>query len=225
MKRTSVLVLCSVLAVAAACGKKKDDGTGSKAKVIDAAPPPPPAIDAAPAPAIDAAPAPADGVFALPADATVVKESAAKKADASALGADVTVHLAEKVAAPTGDDSRHVDQLLVLQGTGAMVVELGFATDESAKYKDQGEELRTVEPLDPPRPFAKDDAGALLKWKGPITYVKHWSGDEESGDDLAVAQDGDALVVWRSQTLDGEAGDWFEQARVKLAAGAKVTWK
>lgn len=134
MMRTSLLALCTLLAVAA-CGKKKDDGAGGKpARVIDAAPAPPPAIDAAPAPAIDAAAAAADGAFVVPADAKVVKESEAKKADASALGADVTVHLVEKVAAPTGDDSRHVDQVLVLQGTGAMAVELGFASDEGAKY-------------------------------------------------------------------------------------------
>jgi hypothetical protein len=231
MTRARFVLVTALLAAAAggACGKKKDAGSaaGKETKVIDAAAPAP-AIDAAPAaPAIDAAPAApaADGAFVVPTDAPLVKESAARKADASALGTSVTVHLVEKVAAPTGDDSRHVDQLLVLQGTGALVVELGFATDLGAKYKDQGEEVRTVEPIDPPRPFAKDDAGAMLGFKGPIAYVKHWAGDEESGDDLAVAQDGDALVVWRSQTLDGEAGDWFEQARVKLAPGATLAWK
>ena len=221
-----IAALAVVAALGAARGKKKDDAGSKPARVMDAAPAPSPVQvhDAAPAPVIDAAQA-LNSAFTMPTDAKVVPEAAAKRADATALGAEVTVNLVDKVAAPTGDDTRHVDQVLVLRGTGALIVELGFAMDESARYADQGEELRTVEPIDPPRPFTKDDASAKLAFTGPLAYVKHWRADPDTRDDLAVGRDGDVLIVWRSQTLDGEAGDWFEQARVTLAPGAKVVWK
>jgi hypothetical protein len=229
MMTTSTLAVCALAALAVGCGSKKDDG-GGKAR-----PAPPAAQGAAPAVAIDGAPAPPAPVvidaaplaahFALPADARLVPEPEAKQADARALGAEVRASLVDKVAAATGDDTRRVDQLLVLEGQGAVVVELGFASDAGGTYPDEREALRPVSPLAPPRPFAKGDAAAPLTFKGPLAYVKRWAADDQTADDLAIGQDGDAVVVWRSQTLDGEAGDWFVQARIALAPGARVTWK
>jgi hypothetical protein len=176
----------------------------------------------APTPAITIDAAVPAAAFALPAGATVVKETGARTADASALGTHVTVRLVEKIGEDTGDRTRHVDQLLALEGTGAVVVELGFSSDDQDAFTH--ERLRTVAPLAPPRPFATGDAGAELPFQGPLLYLGHWKTD-----DLAVAQDGDALVVWRLQTLieEGEEGGdplpFFEQARIALAPGAKLT--
>jgi hypothetical protein len=226
-----------VVAVAAlwACGcKSKQEGgmatAGSGAPTTAAPAVEPPtqgsavAIDAPPAPDA-AAPAPGgDAAYALPADARKISEREARKADATALGADVTVRLVEKVTGDVSDGVRHVDQLVELAGTGAVLVEIGYSLDDDApSYRERP--LRTVAPLAPPRAFREADAALKLAFAGPLLYLKHWKGG-----DVAVAKDGDAVVVWRSPTLLGEGEDggaepWFEQARIKLAPGAKLTAK
>jgi hypothetical protein len=217
-----------VLVMAAGCKKPPEGGAPGSSGSGSATREPRPAVVAdAPAapPVTDAAPAPAtEGPFAIPAGARVVLEREARKADASSIGADVTLHVVDRVATDdAGDSSRHVDQVVVLTGAGAMAVEVGYVRDQDPEYRDKL--VRPHAPLDPPRAFQRADAAAPLKFKGPLLYLKHWKAG-----DLAVAHDGDAIVVWRSETLqgegeDGQAQDWYEQARIKLAAGAKVTAK
>lgn len=229
MARTSSLAVMIALVVVTAgsgCKKKQEDalptaGSGSTQDRRDAAP----VAEVAPVPDAAAVVEPApDAAYALPADARVIKEHDARKADATALGAAVTVRLVDKAAADASDGLRHVDQVVVVSGTGSLVAEVGFALDDDGPAY-RSPLVRPVAPLEPPRAFQQGDAKAKLAFKGPLLYLAHWKGG-----DVAVAHDGDAIVVWRSQTLlgegeDGEAQDWFEQARIQLASGATVSAK
>jgi hypothetical protein len=237
MARTSSLAVMMALVIAAAlsgCKKQQEDalptaGSGSTQDRRDAAPvaevAPAPDATAVPAVTPDAdAAAAVEGAYALPADARVIKEHDARKADATALGLALAVRLVDKAFGDASDGLRHVDQVVVVSGAGALIAEVGFALDDDGPAY-RSHLVRPVAPLEPPRAFHKGDAKAKLAFKGPLLYLAHWKGG-----DLAVAHDGDAIVVWRSQTLlgegeDGEVQDWFEQARIKLASGATVTAK
>lgn len=227
MARTSSLAVMIALVVVTAgsgCKKKQEDalptaGSGSTQDRRDAAAVAVVTPDAAAA----VVPAP-EAAYALPADARVIKEHDARKADVTALGAVVTVRLVDKAAADASDGLRHVDQVVVVSGTGSLIAEVGFALDDDGPAY-RSPLVRPVAPLEPPRAFQQGDAKAKLAFKGPLLYLAHWKGG-----DVAVAHDGDAIVVWRSQTLlgegeDGEAQDWFEQARIQLASGATVSAK
>jgi hypothetical protein len=225
MNRLHVIVLMAALA-AAGCKKKENaqmgSGSGSPQGASTDAAAAAAAPDAAAAATTDPVPD-EEGPFMMPAGAKVVAESEATKADATALGAKLRVHLVEQLAEDGGDDRRMAALALVVEGDSALVVELGKTMGLASDYGDlDGAMDLPKSPLSPPRAFAEGDARAALPFKGPLLYLAHW-GDDEAADDIAVAQDGDAIVVWRSQSSDGEAEPWFEQGRIKLAAGATVT--
>jgi len=218
----SLAVALAFAAGASACKQKQEAalttaGSGSMQGAVT-----PDAVAAVPDAAAPDAAVASGGAYTLPADARVVKENAARKADASALGAAVAVRLVDKVEDDASDGLRHVDQVVVLSGSGSVIVEVGFALDDDGPaYRTHL--VRPAAPLAPPRAFHPGDAKAKLAFSGPLLYLAHWKGGA-----VAVAHDGDAIVVWRSQTLLGEGEDgavepWFEQARIRLAGGAAVT--
>ncbi len=229
MKITLVLALTTALGLGA-CDKKKEaagaGGAGAKAGTAAAI-----ALDAPAPPVVDAPPAAIDkptGPFTMPTTATVVPENQSRKPDATALGPAVSVRLVEKVEA--ADDSvRRVGLAVVLAGAGEMIVELAPAMDQGSKYTDRAAHLRTVAPLTPPRAFAAGDPGAKLAFTGPLLYVGGYQVSDGPATALAVAQDGDALVVWRSEALPEEGEEaaefeaWYEASRIKLAAGARIS--
>lgn len=216
--------LVAVVALAAACGKKSSpEPAATKGKGSGAAPTAPVALDASPPPPD------APGPFVMPTDATLVPESSARKADATALGAAVVARLVTRVQPSQGDDLRRIDHALVLTGTRAMIVELGFALDDGARYPDAAASLVTVPALEPPRPFVADDRGhATRPFAGPLLYRVDHATPEGMATALAIARDGDALVVWRSQALPEEQEEpafepWVELSRVALAPGAALS--
>ncbi len=166
------------------------------------------------------------GPFALPTGATTVAEHNARKADATALGANVTVQFVDKLG-EDNDGYRHVDEMLVLTGSSALIVEIADDSDASDAHTGvPPNTLSTNAPLSPPRPFGKDDATPepnVLPFKGPLLYLRHGKGGE-----VAVAHVDDTIVVWRLIVMHGEGEegtvqDWFEEAKIKLAPGATVT--
>lgn len=228
MKRFAIVV-----ALVAVCGCKKKPGedtnnmTGSagSSSTGSATVTPPPA----PAPAPDAAavaPPAGSGAVTLPAGAQQIDERGAHHGDATALGNAVTVQFIDKLGAEN-DGQRRVDEMLVLTGASAMVVQIAYDSDDAGAHTGAADDsLSANPPLSPPRPFGKDDATVaknMLPFTGPLLYLRHGTGGE-----VAVAHVDDTITVWRLMVLHGEGAegtvqDWFVQAKIKLAPGATVT--
>lgn len=194
---------------------------GSAAAVAPTTPAAPPAP--APKPAPD--PAPSSGPYTLPAGAKTLDERAARKADATPLGGELTLRFVDKLG-EDNDGSRRIDEMLVLSGASAMIIEIAYELDDAAPHKGAADgTLALNPPLSPPRPFGKADAKEApnpLPFAGPLLYLRHG----KSGS-VAVAHDGDTLVAWRlsvqhGEGADGQVEDWFVQAKVRLAPGATV---
>ncbi|HEX3761948.1 MAG TPA: hypothetical protein VHW23_24780 [Kofleriaceae bacterium] len=232
MRMTRMIVLAVGLLAATDCKKETTaamtGGSNTAGSAAAVAPTPPaPAAKPAPDPAAKPAPdpAPASGPYALPADAKTLNEREARKADATALGGDLALHFVDKL----GEDSdgfRRIDELLVLSGTSAMVIEISYQLDDAAAHKGAADgTLALNAPLSPPHPFGKADATEApnpLPFAGPLLYLRHGKGGT-----VAVAHDGDTLVAWRlsvqhGEGADGQVTDWFVQAKVQLAPGATV---
>ena len=229
MERMRDMIVLAVAVLAAAPGCKKETAAmtggsnpGGSAAAVAPTPPPP-----APAPASKAAPdpAPATGPYALPAGAQTLDERAAHKADATALGGDLALRLVDKLG-EDNDGSRRIDEMLVLSGATAMIIEIGYELDDAAAHKGTADgTLALSPPLSPPHPFSKADAKEApnpLPFAGPLLYLRHGKGGA-----VAVAHDGDTLVAWRlsvqhGEGADGRVDDWFVQAKVQLAPGATV---
>lgn len=220
MKLTAILPIVLLLT---AC--KKDEKKDAPAKTESAAPKPAPDAAAAAVVAvapIDAAPA-APAALSIPADAQVVSMSGDKPFDGTALGPDVTVQLIHRLKPMNPDGGyRDQDELLVLTGAGKNVV-LDLGTRMWADVKGADGLLESAKPVDPPRPAAEVTThDAPPPFKGPVIFL--WERDLEVFlYKTAVAHDGDAIIVWVFELVDGEGGEWEERARVTLAAGAKVT--
>lgn len=158
----------------------------------------------------------------------VIAEPDARQVDASDLGPEVTLTLLERAPPEVdpGDALRRLDLALALTaagaGTAAVVIELGFALVPAAGCPLAPGEVRPLPPLVPPRPFDTHDAAALLPHDGPLLHLHHRGDPEDLADDVAIAQVGDELVVWWAPTLDGEAEEWHEQSRVRLAPGVRI---
>lgn len=193
--------------------------TGSSPAPVAQTPPAPAPTPPAPAPP---APPAASGPYTLPAGARTVDEHAARKADATALGGDLALRFVDKLG-EDNDGSRRVDEMLVLSGASAMIVEIAYDLDDSAAHKGAADGTLVLNaPLSPPRPFRKTDAPNPLPFAGPLLYVRHGKGGA-----VAVAHDGDTVVAWRLSIQHGEGGegqiiDWFVQAKIQLTPGATV---
>ena len=224
MQRMTRMTVLAVALLAAAPGCKKEtamtggSNTGSSPAPVAQTPP-------APAPTLPAAAPAPSGPYTLPAGARTVDEHAARKADATALGGDLALRFVDKLG-EDNDGSRRVDEMLVLSGASAMIVEIAYDLDDSAAHKGAADGTLVLNaPLSPPRPFSKADAPGApnpLPFAGPLLYVRHGKGGA-----VAVAHDGDTLTAWRLSIQHGEGGegqviDWFVQAKVQLAPGATV---
>ncbi len=158
----------------------------------------------------------------------VIAEPDARQVDATDLGLEVVVILLERAPPEIdpGDALRRLDLALALTAAGAepatVVIELGFALVPAADCPLAPGEVRSLPPLAPPRPFDPHDAAALLPHDGPLLHLHHRGDPDGVADDVAIAQVGDELVVWWAPTLDGEAEEWHEQSRVRLAPGARI---
>ncbi|HEX3477288.1 MAG TPA: hypothetical protein VHT91_19835 [Kofleriaceae bacterium] len=231
MQRMTRMTLVAVALLAAAPGCKKETamtgGSNTGSSPAPVAPTPPAPAPASPAPAATAPPAPAaaSGPYTLPAGARTIDEHAARKADATALGGDLALRFVDKLG-EDNDGSRRVDEMLVLSGASAMIVEIAYDLDDSAAHKGAADGALVLNaPLSPPHPFSKTDAPEApnpLPFAGPLLYVRHGKGGA-----VAVAHDGDTITAWRLSIQHGEGGegqviDWFVQAKLQLAPGATV---
>jgi hypothetical protein len=228
MTRMTVLAI-ALLAAAPGCKKETTAMTGGSNPGSTSAPvaqPPPAPAPAATPPTAAPPPAPAaSGPYTLPAGARTLDERAARKADATSLGGELALRFVDKLG-EDNDGSRRVDEMLVLTGTSAMILEIAYDLDESAAHKGVADGTLVLNaPLSPPRPFGKTDAQEApnpLPFAGPLLYLRHGKGGS-----VAVAHDGDTLVAWRLSVQHGEGGegqviDWFVQAKAQLAPGATV---
>jgi len=170
----------------------------------------------------------AGGALALPADArtftTTAYSATDGKVDATALGAAVTAQLLTRAGPHPDGGFRDLQPVLVLSGEGAVVVEL---TELMWKDDEQVAEgtLEAAPPRVPPAPAPKeDDPEEAVPFAGPLLFLHERQGSVFLYR-TAVAQDGDALVVWEYELVDGETDGWGERVRVQLAPGAKVTAK
>jgi hypothetical protein len=233
MNRMIVLAMVAVLAAAPGCKKEtpaamtgsSNQGSGSQEAAAAQPPTSAPAPAPAPAPQPHADPAPSSGPYTLPAGARTLNEREARKADATALGTDLALRFVDKLG-EDNDGTRRIDELLVLTGASAMIVEIAYDLDDDAPHKGVADGTLALNvPLSPPHPFGKDDAKEApnpLPFKGPLLYLRHGKGGT-----VAVAHDGDTLVAWRLSVLhgegaDGQVQDWFVQAKIQLAPGANV---
>src|SRR3954468_4497256 len=130
MQRMTRMTVVAVALLAAAAGCKKETtgmtgGSNTGSTTAPAVQPPPaPAATAPPAPAATAPPV-ASGPYALPAGARTIDEHAARKADATSLGSDVALRFVDKLGAEN-DGSRRIDEMLVLTGASAMILEIAY---------------------------------------------------------------------------------------------------
>jgi hypothetical protein len=228
MKRIEMLAIVVALVVGSGCKKtpaaETIAGSGDGSAAMSGSGTPSAPADAATSP--DAAAVAPSGPFVLPTGGQTLNEHEARKADATALGAEITLRFVDKMG-EDNDGTRHVDEMLVLTGSSSLIVEIAYDSDDAAPHKGAAVgSLVTNAPLSPARPFGKDDAKEApnpLPFKGPLLYLRHGAGGT-----VAVARDGDTIVAWRLTVLHGEGADgtvlnWFTQANIKLAPGAKVT--
>jgi hypothetical protein len=204
------LVVASALG-AAACKKKPntaEPSVGSGSAVVQAP------IDAA------------AGPWTLPTGAS----AADANADATSLGAQVTLHLVERVSKDEVGGGRGVKTIVVLEGSGGAI-----AADETSEGLAQDGAPATMAmkapadivlaPLTPSRPIKEDESIAELDYKGPLLFLVHFESKGETRD-VALAKDKDTLAVWTmiapSDAVD-VAPAWEESGRIKLAPGATVT--
>jgi hypothetical protein len=236
-----LLAIAMFGAVAAACkGKERDAGeTGAASAQRAAAPTPRAVADAAVGARAGDTPATGAGSAqggdapqtvdpASLAGARVIPRAAGGNIDGTAVGPSVDVWLLQRLTDQNGVAERGLDLLLVLGRESRLVVELGSFADADLPGPEQlapGTLVRLA-PLSPPRPWTPADTAAdhpALPTKAPLQYLVALIGPS-SHDELAIAVDGGALVVWHLETSEhsAHAPKWRLLATVALAERATI---